>query len=125
MGNSGRPLNGLDFPRVTGSPSDLRLATDLYAHQHIIKKKAVQFGYPLDFTRWSLLSTAHTSSNWHIDAGGAGTHIKVVVGCKIWFVVRFTEENLDLLYLKDVDITEAINKGWEIEYVVLTPGCEL
>lgn len=125
-GSSGRPLNVLDFPRVDGQPPDSRLASDLYASRQMHRKIVNQdFPYPLQFMRWGLASTGHTTSHWHQDVVGFGTHIKVVAGCKIWFVVKFSQDQLDPCFLQTIDITKAINKGWEIEYVVLPAGSQL
>jgi len=126
IGLLGRALNGLDFGKVDGQPPDLRLATDLYAHRQVRRRKPnLNLKYPLEFMRWALASTGNTTSTWHTDIEGMGTHIRMLVGTKIWFVVKWKDSHYEPTFLKDVKATESINEDWEIEYVVLPAGSQL
>jgi hypothetical protein len=132
-GNSGKALNGLDFPITYDHHSLPSYSTDAHAWDMTSGRQFCrrQEGYPFATMKFGLASTAGTFSRLHMDPNGQGTYINVNVGTKIWHTLTpkpqksFAEAFGSIDPFKDFDVEMPNTWYWDIETVVLQDGMRL
>jgi hypothetical protein len=131
--NTGKSLNGLDFPKSFETPERKPFASDIVAWK-LTKRLAFAKSsdeYPISAVRWGLCATSGAYHKCHIDCNGFGTFISPATGVKIWFLAAPKDPNsfeafADMdLYLEDYDLDGTNETLWDWEPVVLKPGMTL
>lgn len=127
--DTGKILNGLDFPMYNSSLDINAFATDLAAWDvtrglHHLDPGA---SYPTEDMAWGLCGHKHCFTFVHVDAEGCSTRTRVECGEKAWGVI----EDSGALKLSSIDffldagfrLNEVLKTSkYDMELIILKPG---
>ncbi|KAF5309733.1 hypothetical protein D9611_014452 [Ephemerocybe angulata] len=128
LGMNGKIVNVLDIPQL-GPLSLGPLFGDLDAYYCMQGKLPFisKVDYPLTDMRWALVATGGASHAAHIDAGGASTFVKNVLGFKYWMVAVPLEGQDRLQTFNNLSLYHGWDpakprKNMRVEGMVIRPG---
>ena len=126
--NSGKALNGLDFPITYNSGRIPSYSTDAHAWNMTSGWEFCHSSYPFATMKWDLALTAEIFSCLHMDSNGHGTYVNVNVGTKIWYTLTpkpgkpFNKAFVSIDPFKNYHPDRPNSFYWDIETVVLQDG---